>query len=129
MNLCWKQYWQFAKCLDSQVSGKWRIFCFISISKFGSLNNPFAMITSLYELDLSFWYKQKKWFLWIKGAAQAVESHGDKWGLTWYFQWGICTSVPTWTLSQNSLAAAEALSEHEWTSLKWSQRPSQSAQE
>ena len=43
-------------------------------------------------------------------AAQAAENHGDEWGLTWYFLWSIYTSIPTWTHSQNSLAAAEALS-------------------
>ena len=43
-------------------------------------------------------------------AAQAAENHGDVWGLTWYFQWGIYTSIPIWTHSQDSLAAAEALS-------------------
>ena len=63
-------------------------------------------------------------------AAQAAENHGDEWGLTWYFLWGIYTSVPMWTHSQISLAAAEApslkISSHE-TSLKWSPRPSQSA--
>ena len=24
-------------------------------------------------------------------AAKTVENHGDEWGLTWYFRWGICT--------------------------------------
>ena len=43
-------------------------------------------------------------------AAQAAENHGDEWGLTWYLRWGIYTSIPTWTHSQNSLAAVEALS-------------------
>ena len=41
-------------------------------------------------------------------AARAAENHGDEWGLTWYFLWGIYTSIPTWTHSQNSLTAAEA---------------------
>ena len=40
-------------------------------------------------------------------AVQAAENHGDEWGLTWYFSWGIYTSVPTWNHLQNSLAAAE----------------------
>ena len=65
-------------------------------------------------------------------AAQAAENHGDAWGLTWYLRWGIYTSVPNWTHSQNSLAAAEALSLKISThgiSLKWSWRPSQSAGE
>ena len=43
-------------------------------------------------------------------AAQAAENYGDEWGLTWYLRWRIYTSIPTWTHSQNSLAAAEALS-------------------
>ena len=43
-------------------------------------------------------------------AAQALENHGEEWSLTWYFRWGIDTSIPTWAHSQNSLATAEALS-------------------
>ena len=75
-------------------------------------------------------YKQKKWFLWAMVAAQVAENHEDEWGLTWYFLWGIYTSIPTWNHSQNSLAAAEALSlkiSSNGISLKWSRRPSQSA--
>ena len=82
--------------------------------------------------DLFYWYKRKKWFLWTMAAAQAAENHGDKWSLTWYLRWGMYTSIPTWTHSQNSLAAAEALSlkiSSYGTSLKWSRRPSQSARE
>ena len=64
-------------------------------------------------------------------AAQAAENHGDEWVLTWYFPWGIYTSIPTRTHSKNSLAAAEVpslkISSHR-TSLKWSQRLSQPAQ-
>ena len=64
-------------------------------------------------------------------AAQAAENHGDEWGLSWYLQQGIYTSIPTWTHSHNLLAAAEALSlkiSSHRISLKWS-RPSQSAWE
>ena len=44
--------------------------------------------------DLSFCYKQKKWFLWTMAAVQAA----DVWGLTWYFLWGIYRSIlPTTT--------------------------------
>ena len=50
--------------------------------------------------DFSFWYKWKKWFLWTMAAAQAAENHEDDLGLTWYFLWGIYTSVRTWTHSQ-----------------------------
>ena len=43
--------------------------------------------------DLFCWNKLKKWFLWIKAAAQAAENKGDNWGLTWYLRWGIYTST------------------------------------
>ena len=65
-------------------------------------------------------------------AAQAAENHGDEWGLTWHFRWAIYPSIPTWTHSQDSQAAAEALSlkiSSHGASLKWTQRPWQSAQE
>ena len=79
--------------------------------------------------DLFCRYKRKKGFLWTIAAAQAAENHGDEWGLTWYLWWGIYMWIPTWTHSQNSLAAAEVLnlkiSSH-GTSLQWSQRSSKS---
>ena len=84
---------------------------FISICKFGSFKNPFSMTTLNFTLaaeDLPFWYKWKNWFLWTMSAAQGAENHGYEWGLTWYFLWGIYTSFPTWTPSQNLLAAAKA---------------------
>ena len=117
-----------AKFLESDV-----LFCFISICKFCSFK--FLFVTGLVlvwtlGLDLSFCYKRKKWFLLTMAAAQAAENHGDAWGLTWYFLWGLYTSIPTWT--QNSLKEAEAaslnISSH-GPSLKWSQRMLQSAQE
>ena len=43
-------------------------------------------------------------------TAQAAENYGDECGLTWYLWWGISTSTPNWTHSQNSLAPVEALS-------------------
>ena len=82
--------------------------------------------------DLFCWYKRKKWLLWIMAAAQAAENHGDKWGLTWYLGWRIYTSIPTWTHSQNLLAATEAMSLKIFsygTALKWSRRPSKSARD
>ena len=52
--------------------------------------------------------------------------------MTWYFLWGIYTSIPTWNHSQNLLAAAEAqslkISPHRG-SFKWSWRLSQSARD
>ena len=65
-------------------------------------------------------------------AEQAAENHGDEWDLTWQFRRGIYTSIPACTQSQTLLAAVEApsliISSH-GLSLKWSQRPSQLAQE
>ena len=58
-------------------------------------------------------------------AAQAAESHGDEWGLAWYFQWGIYTSIPIWIHSRNSLAAAEVLSTMENLSNDDEDHPSQ----
>ena len=63
---------------------------------------------------------------------QAAENKGDEWDLSWYLWWGIDTSIPTWTLSQNSEAATEApslkVSSH-GTSFRWSRRPSELARE
>ena len=76
------------------------------------------------------WYKQKKLFLWTMAAAQGAENHGDEWGLTWYLRWGIYTSIPTLNHSQISLAATKAVNLNttsNGTSLRWSQRQSQSA--
>ena len=87
---------------------------------------------SLVSKDLFCWYRRKKWFLQIMATAKAAENHGDEWGLTWYLRWGIYTSIPTWTQSQNSLVAAEIqslkISSHV-TSCKWWWRQSQSPQE
>ena len=92
-----------------------RLFCFISIYKFGNFKNPFAMLTSLFELNFRFrrfilLVQTKKWSLWTTAAAQAAENHGDEWGLTWYLWQAIYRAILTWTHLQNSLAAAEALS-------------------
>ena len=60
------------------------------------------MITSLPELYFRIrrfilLVQTKKWFLWTMAAAQAAENHGDEWDLTWYFLWGIYTSIwKTW---------------------------------
>ena len=128
-----------AICQKSWEPSFWEVMnsFFISICKFGSFKNPFEMITSLSKLYFKFirfilLVQIKKWFLWTIAAAQAAENHEDEWGSTWYFWWGIYTSISTWAHSQNSLAAAEALSlkaSSHGTSLEWSQRLSQSAQE
>ena len=57
-----------------------------------------------------FWYEQKKRISMDHDSiTNSWKNHEDEWSLTWYFWWGIYTSIPTWT-SQNSLVAAEALS-------------------
>ena len=43
--------------------------------------------------DLFCWYEWNKWFLWTMAATQATENHEDEWGLTWYLQGGIYTSI------------------------------------
>ena len=80
----------------------------------------------LYSEDLfcSVGTNEKEWFLWTMAEAQAAENHGYEWGLTWYLQWGIYTSIPTWAHSQISLAAVALrlkIASH-GTSLTWSQR-------
>ena len=85
------------------------------------------MINKVYSVGKN----EKKWLPWNMATAQAAENYGDERGLTWYLRWGIYTSIPTWTNSQNLLAAAEGLSlkiSSHGTSLKWPRRPSQSAQ-
>ena len=88
----------FSKCWTQMVHFGW---CF---------RDTFSLHITELCLDSEvwyFWYKLKKWFLWTMVAAQAAKNHGDEWDLTWYFQRGIYTSIPTWTHSQNSLEVAE----------------------
>ena len=49
-----EHYKQFSKSPKSQVSGSDVLFCFISISKFGSFKNLFAMIASLSKRYFTF---------------------------------------------------------------------------
>ena len=42
-------------------------------------------------------------------AAKAAENNREECDLTWYLQLELYTSIPTWTHSQNWLAAVEAL--------------------
>ena len=39
--------------------------------------------------------------------AQVAENHRDESDFTWYLLWGIGTSIPTWTNSQNLEATTE----------------------
>ena len=51
-------------------------------------------------------YKWRKWFLWAMAAAQTAENYVGEWGLTWYLQWVMYTSIQNWFHSLNELAAA-----------------------
>ena len=65
-------------------------------------------------------------------AVQAAENKGDEWDISWYLRWGMDTSIPTWTHSQNLKTATEALSlkvPFHGKSFRWSRRSSQLAQE
>ena len=95
------------KSWRAKFLGSDRLFCFISIWLFlWLLLDSFVLLaasrTLLQQLlaslnftlnseDLLYWYKQKSEL----AAAQAAKNHGDEWGLTWYLQWGIYTSIPT----------------------------------
>ena len=82
--------------------------CFSRICKFCSFKNPFATITSLSEL----YFRFRRFVLLVqmkKVISVKSKNHGDEWEWTWYLQWWIYTSIPTWTYS---LATAEAPMEH-----------------
>ena len=96
-----------------------RLFYFISICKFGSFKNPFATITSLSELS----FRLRRFILLVQSKKVIFMR------LDLILRWG--TSIPTWTHSQNLLAAVEAPSlriSFHWTSQRL-QRPSRSARE
>ena len=101
----------------------------ISICKLGTFKNPFAMITSLsklyFRLRRFIVDTTKKVIFTNYGSSTSSWKPRDDWDFTWYLQWGMYTSIPTWTHSQNSLAAAKALSlkiSSHRISIKWSQR-------
>ena len=111
-----RRYSRFAFAKNTWEPSFWNMMdsCFITISKFGSFKNLFATITSLSEL----YFRFRRFILLVQTKKVISMNYGSStrswkpwtWGLTWYFLWGIYTSIPTWTHSQNSLAAAEALS-------------------
>ena len=106
------------KVLRAKFLGSERL-CFISTHQFGLAASrtlsqqllPVACLKFLLDSeDLFCWYNRKKWFLAMNyGSRTSRKNHGDEWGLTWCLQWGIYSSIQTWTHSQNSLAAAQAL--------------------
>ena len=97
----------------SSVFAKGWTLLFYSICKFGSFKNSFETITSLSGLYFRFrrfiLLVQKKsdiYDLWQQH--KQLKTNGDKWELTWYFQWGIYKSIPTWTHSKNFTSSSKS---------------------
>ena len=111
--------------------------CFISICMFGSFKNTFATITRLSEL----YFRIRRFSLLVQTKKVISMNYGSstsiwkpwRWvRLDLILRWGIYTSIPIWTHTQNFLAALGALSlkiSFHVPFVKWSRRPSQSAQE
>ena len=116
------------KVPQAKFLGNDGLFCFISICKFGSFKNPFATITSLSELYL----RIRRFFSLVQMKKVISMNYGNSTSSWKPWRWvrldliltmrEIYASIPTWTHSQNLIAAAETLSliisSHE-TSLKW----------
>ena len=102
-----------AVCQKSREPKVWEMIDSFVLVAYASLAASRTFLKQLLAC-LNLWFillvQRKKWFLWTMTAAQAAENDGDDWGLTWYLWWDIHKSTPTWTHSQNSLAAAEGLS-------------------
>ena len=91
-----------AICQRSQGPSFWEVMDSFVFLAYASLAAPrtllqwlLAYVNVIIYSDLFCWYKPKKWFLWTMTAAQATENHGDGWGLSWYLQGGIYTSIAT----------------------------------
>ena len=81
----------------------WEVMNYFVLLAYGSLVTSRTFMQQLLAClnftldseDLSFWCKQKRWFLRTMAATQAAKNHGDEWDLTWYFRRGIYTSILT----------------------------------
>ena len=123
----------------SWEQGFWELMdSFVSLA-YGSLAASRTLLQQLlaclnFTLDLEdlfCWYKRKKISM-NYGTRTSSWKPLRWWGLTWYLQWGVSTSVSTRTHLQSSLAAAEALNlkiSFHGTFPKWLRRPSQLPQE
>ena len=114
----------------SEEPSLWKVTDAFALVTYGSLEASKIIVQLLLAFTLDFEdllcrYKRKNLYeLWTMAAAQAAENHQDEWRLTWYWWWGMYTSILTWNYSQNLLAAAEALClKISSKSLKWSQIP------
>ena len=61
------------KVTRDKLLGSYRLFCFISISKFGSFKNPFARITSLSELC----FKRRRFILLVQTKKVISMNYGS----------------------------------------------------
>ena len=116
------------------------LFCFISICKFGSFRNPFATITGLYEISFRFrrfilLVQTKKvisinygsststWKPWRRVKLDLILSMRDR-----YINSNL-SPLTKFTSNSRSTEFKDILPQNISVIKKWSQRPSQSAQE
>ena len=116
-----------------------RLFCFISICKFGSFKNPFAMITSLSEL----YFRSRRFILMVQMKKVIFMKYGSSssswkpWilvrlDLIFFMMDMYINSLPAeakFTKLTSNSRSTKFNDIFPWKSLKWSQRPSQSAWE
>ena len=105
------------------------LFCFSSICKFGTLLEQllaFLNFNCNFRLRRFILLLQTKKVISMNYGSSANSWKPWRWvRLDLILTWGIYTLIPTWTHSQNSPAAAEAMNlkiPSHGTSLKWSQR-------
>ena len=121
------------KVKRAKFLGSNRLFCFISICKFGSSKNPFPTITSLSEL-----YFRIRRFIFLVQTKKVISMNYHSCTSSWKpWRWirldlifsirGICISSNLNPLTKFTSSSLK-ISSH-GTSLKWWQRPSQSAWE
>ena len=101
------------KVTRAKFVGSNELFCFISICKFGSFNNPYASITSLSQL----YFRSRRFTLLVQMEKVISVNYGSstrswkpwRWvRLDLIFSMGDIYIKSNWTHSQNSLTAAEA---------------------
>ena len=98
------------KDLRAKFLGSVILFCFISMCKFDSLKNPFAASTSLPKLSFRF----RRFILLVQMGKVISTNYGSstsswkpwRWVRLDLIQWGIYTSIPTWTKFTSSSRSA-----------------------
>ena len=104
----WLKFGNLSICQKSWEPSFWEVMDSFVLLAYASLA---ASRTLLQRLLACLNFPLESRFILLVQMKRVISiNHGDEWGLTWYFLWGIYTSIPAWTHSQNSLAAAEAVS-------------------